>query len=58
MLTGIRGGGVHRAAPASTMGLLSEMLLEMKPNVINNPLAADVPALPKRGEERDRAAIA
>lgn len=44
--------------PASTMGLLSEMLLQMKQNVINNPLAADMPALQKRGEERDGAAIA
>lgn len=36
--------------PESTMGVSSEMLLQMKQNVINNPLVEDVPALQSRVE--------
>lgn len=38
--------------PESTMGVLSEMLFQMKQNVINNPLVEDVPALKNRGEQQ------
>lgn len=33
------------------MGVLSEMLLQMKQNVINNPLVEDVSALQSRGKQ-------
>lgn len=40
--------------PESTMGVLSEMLFQMKQNVINNPLAEDVPALQSGGKQQMR----
>lgn len=34
------------------MGVLSEMLFQMKQNVINNPLVEDVPVLQNRGKQQ------
>lgn len=34
------------------MGVLSEMLLQMKQNVINNPLVEDVSALQSTGKQQ------
>lgn len=38
--------------PESTVGVLSEMLFQMKQNVINNPLVEDVPALQSGGKQQ------
>lgn len=36
------------------MGVLSEMLFQMKQNVINNPLVEDVPVLQSGGKQQMR----
>lgn len=40
--------------PESKMGVLSEMLFQMKQNVINNPLVEDVPVLQSGGKQQMR----
>ncbi len=54
-LTHVKGGILLVCAagdPESTMGVLSEMLFQMKQNVINNPLAEDVSVFQSGGKQQ------